>query len=159
MARMKRRQLFVDNKVQGALVMRSISYWFLCLLTVTLMLLCWRVLTGPARMFYRHLDDMWFHFGPALVASLVLLPIVVIDIIRLSNRFAGPMVRMRRAMQNLAKGERVPPLQFRDNDFWKDFAQDFNALLARIEREMPPVRKSTETMMARSEQPVGAGQD
>ena len=39
MARMKRRQLFVDNKVQGALVMRSISYWFLCLLTVTLMLL------------------------------------------------------------------------------------------------------------------------
>jgi len=156
---MKRRQLFVDNKVQGALVMRCITYWFLCLMTVTLMLLCWRVLTGPARMFYRHLDDMWFHFGPALVASLILLPIVVIDIIRLSNRFAGPMVRMRRAMQNLAKGERVPPLQFRDNDFWKDFAQDFNTLLARVERELPPPRKATETPAAAREMPVGAGLD
>jgi hypothetical protein len=155
---MKRRQLFVDNKVQGALVTRAISYWFMCLLTVALMLLCWRVLTGPARLFYRHLDDMWFHFGPALVASLILLPIIVVDIIRLSNRFAGPMLRMRRAMQNLAQGERVPPLQFRDNDFWKDFAEDFNALLARVQRETAAPRKPAEARTLWEEEdtvPVG----
>ena len=98
--------------------------------------------------FYRHLDDMWFHFGPALVASLVLLPIVVVDIIRLSNRFsAGPMVRMRRAMQNLAKGERVPPLQFRDNDFWKRTSPGLQRPAGPHREKMPPVRKSPETMM------------
>jgi hypothetical protein len=156
---MKRRQLFVDHKVQGALVMRAISYWFMCLLTVALMLLCWRVLTGPARLFYRHLDDMWFHFGPALIASLILLPIIVVDIIRLSNRFAGPMLRMRRAMQNLAKGERVPPLQFRDNDFWKDFAQDFNALLARVQRETAVPKKPAEARTLWEEDTLPVGQD
>ena len=46
-----RKQIFVDAKVQGALVLRVALYWVFCLLTVALMLLCWRILTGPARLF------------------------------------------------------------------------------------------------------------
>ena len=128
-----RKQFFVDAKVQGALAARVVLYWALCLVTITLMLLCWRILTGPARMFYTHFDDMWFHFGPALVASLLLLPLVVIDMIRLSNRFAGPLVRLRRSMRALARGERVEPIKFREGDFWHDFAVEFNAVVARVQ--------------------------
>jgi hypothetical protein len=129
----RRKRLFVDPRVQGALVVRVVVYWFLCLLTVTLMLLCWRILTGPARMFYTHFDDMWFFYGPAAVASLLLLPVVVMDVLRLSNRFAGPMLRLRRGMRDLAHGQPVKPIEFRDGDFWQDFAQDFNAVLVRIQ--------------------------
>jgi hypothetical protein len=60
-----RKQLFVDAKVQGALVLRVVFYWFFCLLAIALMLLCWRIVTGPARIFYKHFDDMWFFYGPA----------------------------------------------------------------------------------------------
>lgn len=127
-----RKQLFVDPKVQGALVARVVLYWAVCLVTITLMLLCWRILTGPARLFYTHFDDMWFHYGPALVASLVLLPLVIIDIIRVSNRFAGPMLRLRRSMRMLARGESVEPIEFRDTDFWHEFADEFNALRTRV---------------------------
>jgi hypothetical protein len=132
-----RKRLFVDPKVQGALVLRAMLYWAVCLMTIMLMLLCWRIITGPARMFYTHLDDMWFHFGPALVASTLLLPLVILDMIRLSNRFAGPLLRLRRSMRALARGEHVEPIEVRDGDFWKDFADEFNAVAARVQAAAP----------------------
>jgi hypothetical protein len=123
-----RKQLFVDSKVQGSLVKRVVIYWIMCLVTLTLMILCWRIVTGPARMFYTHFDDMWFHFGPALIGSFLLLPVVIFDIVRMSNRFVGPLLRLRRSMKSLAHGEEVAPLEFREGDFWKEFAQEFNAV-------------------------------
>ena len=129
-----RRRFFVDPQVQGALILRVVLYWVVCLVTVTLMLLCWRIATGPARLFYTHFDDMWFHYGPVMVASCILLPLLIVDMVRLSNRFVGPLVRLRRAMRALAQGEHVEPISFRDGDFWLEFAQEFNAVLARVQR-------------------------
>ena len=105
-----RKQFFVDPQVQGGLVWRLILYWVLCLGAMIAILLCWRMITGPARVFYTHFDDMWFHYGPALIVSLLLLPLVIVDTIRYSNRFAGPMLRLRRSMRDLARGEHVEPL-------------------------------------------------
>jgi hypothetical protein len=134
-----RKRLFVDPKVQGALVLRTVLYWVVCLITITLMLLCWRILTGPARLFYTHFNDMWFHFGPAVIASSLLLPLVIWDMIRLSNRFTGPLLRLRRSMRALARGEYVEPIEFRDGDFWQEFAEEFNTLAARVQSTgLPP---------------------
>ena len=114
-------------------MLRVAVYWVFCLLTLSLMLLCWRILTGPARLFYTHFDDMWYYYGSALVASFLLLPIVLVDIVRLSNRFAGPLVRLRRSMRALARGEVVQPIHFRGSDFWQEFADEFNAIAARLQ--------------------------
>ena len=149
-----RKHLFVDPKVQGALVVRVVLYWFFCLLTITLMLLCWRIVTGPARMFYTHFDDMWFFYGPAAIASLVLLPLVAVDIVRLSNRFVGPMLRLRRSMRDLARGETVEPLEFRDGDYWQDFAREFNTIAARLKQAER--RADAASSAERDEEPVGA---
>jgi len=147
-----RRQLFVDPKVQGALILRVVLYWIVCLVTITLMLLCWRIVTGPARPFYSHFDEMRFHFGPALVASL-LLPLVVYDIVQMSNRFCGPLFRLRRYMRALGRGEHVEPISFREGDFWQEFAQEFNAVLARVQRS----RVRDGSPQAHEEEPVAAG--
>jgi len=130
-----RKQLFVDPKVQGALVIRVVMYWVVCLTTISVMLLCWRIVTGPARPVYTHFDDMWFFYGPAAIASLLLLPLIIVDIVRLSNRFTGPLLRLRRSMRALARGEQVAPIEFRDADFWQDFAEEFNRVLARVQGE------------------------
>jgi hypothetical protein len=143
-----RKYLFVDRKVQGALIARVIFYWFTCLLTLTLMILCWRITTGPARLFYTHFDDMWFHFGPAVIGSFILLPMVVYDIIRLSNRFVGPLIRLRRSLRALAEGKEVSPLYFREGDFWKEFAIEFNT----IAEQMQKLRKSATTEDAANEE-------
>ncbi|OHB83036.1 MAG: hypothetical protein A2V98_12580 [Planctomycetes bacterium RBG_16_64_12] len=150
-----RKRLFVDPKVQGALVVRVLLYWIVCLITITLMLLCWSVLRTP-RMFYTHLDDMWFHYGPAMVASFLLLPMVVVDIIRLSNRFAGPLLRLRRSMRALARGEHVKPIHFREGDFWQEFADEFNALLARVQGETHLTEPPCERDEWEDPEPVGA---
>ena len=147
-----RRQLFVDPKVQGALVIRVVFYWVVCLITITLMLLCWSILRTP-RMFYAHFDDMWFHYGPALVASFILLPMVVADIIRVSNRFAGPLVRLRRSMRALARGEHVRPISFREGDFWQEFAEEFNAIAARVQGETSTADSTCHEHEEESEEP------
>lgn len=134
-----RKRLFVDPKIQGALIARVVGYWITCLLTVATMLLCWQILLVP-RMPQWHVANLWTQYGSAMVASLALLPIVVLDIIRLSNRFVGPFLRLRRAMRALARGERVRPLQFRRGDFWCEFADEFNALAARVQSSNPATK-------------------
>lgn len=137
MSIIKRKRLLIDPKVQGALAVRVVSYWCLCLLTLTIGILIYRiVIGGPARVFYTHFDDMWFHFGPAVVGSFLLLPLVVFDILRTSNRFVGPLYRLRADMRKLARGEKVTPIRFRDGDFWHDIAEEFNAMVARFELEL-----------------------
>jgi hypothetical protein len=128
-----RKRFFVDAKVQGGLVARVIMYWGLCLFGVFLMLLCWRILTGQPQPFIYHLHDMWFDYGPALAATLILLPLVVVDIIRFSNRFVGPTMRLRRSMRQLARGQYVEPIEFRGSDFWQEFADEFNTVAAHLQ--------------------------
>ena len=148
-----RKHLFIDPKVQGALATRVVLYWVVCVGAIFLMLLCWRILTGPARVFATHLDDMWFFYGPAMIASFLLLPMVIVDIIRLSNRFAGPMVRMRHAMRELARGEHVAKIHFREGDFWHDFAEEFNEMADAVQAKTSQPTHQFEP----DEELVGAG--
>ena len=134
MGHLKRRQLFIDKAVQGALVKRTVIYFFLSMATIVLTLLVWRVFTGPARMFYTHFDDIWFHNGAVFVIMALFLPLIIVDCIKISNRFCGPAMRLRRALHNLAHGKPAAVLKFRDADYWQTFADDFNILLKRVEQ-------------------------
>lgn len=129
-----RRKFFVDAQVQGWLITRALLYWFCCLISIALMMSCWIAWhERPASS--AELFRMTFTKAtPAFLGSLLLLPVVVLDCLRLSNRFAGPMVRMRRAMKQLASGEQVAPVKLRQGDFWFDFAEDFNRVLQNTER-------------------------
>ena len=71
------------------------------------------------------------------MASLLLLPGVIFDLVRLSNRFAGPMFRLRRSMHDLAQGKPVDAVHFRHGDFWQEFADDFNTIAAGQEQRTP----------------------
>ena len=57
-----------------------------------------------------------------------MLPILLLDVLITSNRFAGPLYRLRRSMRALAAGEHVQPVVFRDGDFWHEIADEFNAV-------------------------------
>ena len=127
----RRRRLFVDFKLQGVLLAHTAIYWCYCLLSVTLIARCWVVFAHRPGSSAELFSTLWGYFGPALFGSILLLPLVLMDCLRLSNRFAGPMVRLRVAMHRLANGEPVKPVKLRDGDFWCEFAEDFNRVLAR----------------------------
>jgi hypothetical protein len=134
MPKLKRRQYFVDPKVQGALILRLIGYWGVTVITTTAMVLCWRLVTQPPKSLFSQIGDMWVFYGPALISSLLLVPLIVIDCVRMSNRFAGPLYRLRRCMRDLGAGLPVPPIHFRDGDFWIEVADEFNAVSAKFQR-------------------------
>jgi hypothetical protein len=126
-----RKRFFVDFRVQGALIVRVVLYWLMCLATMALFLLGWRMLRGPVRSVHLHLNELWAQYGPLAAASLLLLPIVILDLLQISNRFAGPMVRLRRSMHDLALGKPVKAIHFRQGDFWSEIAEDFNKIAAK----------------------------
>ena len=126
-----RKRLIVDYRVQGALIVRVVLYWLTCLLSIALFLLAWGMVADPGRPLHARLAELWALQGPAAVASLALLPAVIFDLARLSNRFAGPMVRLRRSMHDLAQGRPVDTLRLRHADFWQELADDFNTVAMR----------------------------
>ena len=144
MSAYKRHRLFVDRRVQGALVLRSLFYWFFCLLTLMVMMLCWRMVTMPVLESGSQVGALWSEFAPVAVASMLMLPVIILDTVRLSNRFAGPMLRFRRHLRELAEGETIHPLKFRDADYWAEMADDFNKVAARLGALKPYLDQQSE---------------
>lgn len=137
MSTIRRARKFIDRSVQGALVFRAVLYWAACFLLVLILSLCTRIVLGPPRSALAPQADLWLHLAPAAIAALLLLPIVVLDAVQFSHRFAGPVHRLRRQLQALAAGQRVTPLQFRAHDYWQDLAQEVDAVAARLEQLRP----------------------
>ena len=70
------------------------------------------------------------------VILLALFPAFMLDTIRFSNRFVGPIARLRRHLRQLGNGE-TDRCQFRENDYWAEMAGEFNdvAVLVETQRE------------------------
>jgi hypothetical protein len=121
----RRRQLFIDG-VQTVVMVRVVAYWLFCLLASALMACCWIAWLDRPASSGELLRLLFRHYGPVFVATLILLPLVLMDTLRLTNRFVGPVYRLRRALREAAEGNVSRPLQFRDDDFWREVADDFN---------------------------------
>lgn len=125
----QRTKLFVDRRLQGDIVRRILLHWLTFVLVGTVLAMTLRWLTHPTEPLGRQLRGMFAEFGPYLVALLALLPMFVLDTIKLTNRFAGPYVRFRRHIRALMANESPGPIRFRDGDFWRETEDDLNALL------------------------------
>lgn len=157
--KLKRYKLFVDKGVQGALMRRVATYWIVsswgifCVLAgfpigVTLAI---GVTEGPT--IGSLLYQSWLDFWPSMIASLLVLPVIIWDLLRLSHRFVGPMIRLRNAMRDLADGKSVRPITFREGDFWCEFASEFNRIAARLE-EVTPATEAEQTPSAEAEETI-----
>jgi hypothetical protein len=125
----RRHQMIADRKLQGVLLAHTVIYWFYCLFSVTLIAVCWIIFTKQPESSSELFTQLWLNCGPALLGSVLLLPLVLLDCVRLSSRFAGPMVRMQRVMQQLAAGETPPAIALRPEDYWSEFAENINAVM------------------------------
>jgi methyl-accepting chemotaxis protein len=129
----KRSRLFVDAKLQGTLLLRVAIYWVCCLVTATGVIFVWSITNNQPVPFSEKAGELWRQFAPGLVVTFAVLPLAIHDIIKLSNRFVGPIVRFRNALNRLAKGEHVEPIHFRKGDFWHDLTEAFNTAVARFQ--------------------------
>jgi hypothetical protein len=137
MAHQGRKKTFVDPKVQGALVRRLVLHWCAFIAVAGLVAFCLQVLSNPFTSVREHAQNVWWTHGPFLLVLVFMLPVFIVDTIKLSHRFAGPIYRMRQTIRSLAKGGAYTPMKFRDLDFWHGLAEDFNAMVERLSSGRP----------------------
>lgn len=129
----KRSKLYVDKGVQGMLIRQLLIHWCIASLVMFLFLLIMQVFSAPMQLSLGgHLSALWAKYGILCVALLTVFPVFVYDSIKLSNRFAGPMVSFRISLENLAQGKPIESLNFRKRDFWHDISGDLNAIARRM---------------------------
>lgn len=130
MSEPRRNRMVIDFEVQYSLLRKISIHWCLFLVANAIALLFWtRLLDDPTGSW----SDTWSHFArsylPMLIISICMLPVFLLDTAKLSNRFSGPVLRVRKALQSISNGEKVDAVVFRKDDFWKCLADDFNEAL------------------------------
>ncbi len=138
MAKHPRGTRFIDWRVQGELIGRTICHWA-CFLVASFAVI---FLLDVARHLLAQddgalsaniLQDMWGRYSLVVIAMASLVPLFILDLILWSHRFVGPLVRIRRGMRELVAGQSVPAVRLRKKDYWQDLADDFNLLRQRVE--------------------------
>jgi len=128
-----RGKLFIDSKVQGALARRIVIHWFLFFLASSMTLLGLQYFLGePGMSLGEHISALWGQYALFVILMVAMLPSFLYDTIKMSNRFAGPIVRLRRGMKELADGDKVEEITFRNGDFWIELSGDFNRVAKRV---------------------------
>ncbi len=128
----KRGKVYVDRIVQGALARRIVAHWCIFFLLSIISLVTLEFFLGdPSLTLAGYASVLWNKYAFFVILMLAILPTFVYDSMKLSNRFAGPVLRLRESIHLLAKGEQVTQLSFRENDFWRELSEDFNVVATR----------------------------
>lgn len=131
----RRTKMLIEPTVQTAVAMRLILLWVLTLTFTAGVSVIMAYFSNPTGSFFTHIGDPR-HWMPSIIAFVAILPVAVLNLIRFSHRFAGPVHRLRNEMQRLAAGKEVQPIQLREHDYWQPLAADFNQLAARVHPTM-----------------------
>jgi len=133
----RRGRSFVDPEVQGGLLRKIAIHWCILFVVNSLALIVWmRMFEQPELTWAETIVACVRRFLPFFVITAMLIPAFVWDTLKLTNRFAGPILRLRSGLAAAAKGQSVEPLQFRNNDFWQQVANDFNKVV--VEKSASP---------------------
>lgn len=131
----RRKSEYIDPEVQGALARRISIHWLLFTALAAVLTVGLKWMADPFTPIATHLANAWWTYGPVLLVLTCLAPVFIFDAVKLSNRFTGPVLRLRSATRALAEGQHPGKITLRDNDFWKDLADDFNRVVDRYEPE------------------------
>lgn len=123
----QRKRFLIDPKVQWAIIRRMTMHWSLTVLALLAIGIGVQLIYAPGQLsVWQAIAGSFGAQTPLLCVMFMLFPVYVWDIVKLSHRFAGPMLRLRGILDELADGGRATHLKFRPGDFWQETATDFN---------------------------------
>jgi len=146
-----RQQPLVEHDVQVSLIFRVVLYGAACMTYFTVIQFFTQAMHHPgipiAEVFLS-LTDEAIYWVPGF---LVLGPLMVYDMLRITNRIAGPIFSVRCEMRALNAGERGRGLRFRNDVYWDTLATEFNE----IRQQIIDLREENDRL--RSELPAQSG--
>lgn len=120
--------------IQKAIAVRMVTQWLCAAVIAIALTLVLQIFTNPTMSVEEAEQLRSMTWGPMVFAFLATAPMAALDMARFSHSIAGPVVRLKRVVGELADGKQVPRVTFRKNDHWHDLAADFNRLNAEVER-------------------------
>ena len=133
MAKENRKQLVIEPVIQYSLIRQLLVQWGLHLVATLVLLTILQVfLGGFFNTWQYHLERIGPTLASFTVSLLFLLPVYVMNSLKLSNRFAGPIHRFRRELRSVAEGRPYRELKFRDNDYWTELAEELDLAINAI---------------------------
>lgn len=123
-----RSQLLVDSVVQTELFRRILIYAATAMVYFLTIVVIEETVLHQDRSFGAVLKgtlDQSIFWLPGL---LVLVPLMLYDLLKVTHRFTGPMYSLRREMKRLVDGKSKRSIHFRSDDYWNDMASTFNLL-------------------------------
>lgn len=154
-----RQKVWIDSHVQGVLIGRILLYWACGVLYVGLGSACFQYNQHPDWPVTQHAAVLFSQFWPWLPSAVLCLPLIVFDVIRLSNLFVGPIYRLRQHLTELNNNPDCSRLKFRDEDYWQDLAEPVHCLQAELQAlrsEVAQLRKQTGNKSGGRDVAVGA---
>ena len=133
-----RQQLLIDRAVQQPVLQRTALYSASAALYFVVIMFFGAAEQAPDQVWHETLLqclDEAVYWAPGIM---LLAPVIVYDVLTLTNRFAGPVFRLRREMQRMVKHEECNAINFRDGDYWMEMADLFN----QIREEMLELRET-----------------
>ncbi len=146
-----RQQYLVEYDVQMALLSRMFFYALGGTIYFVVMIVCSQWLSDPERPLGDVLIQSVSDTACWLPGFLLFTPLAAIDLLKTTNRAAGPIHRLRREMKSLIQNNSDRPLQFRDEDYWTDLAVSFNQIrgeLLFLRRQVSEAQRATEAPAA-----------
>ncbi len=128
-----KRKYFVDLELQGPMLGRLLVYWFFGMLFISMPAALVYTFLQPDMNFLLHVVQVWKMHWPIFLMLTVSLPFVLYDMLKFSNRFAGPMFRLRRELGKVVNDGEFSQFKTREKDFWKDIVVGFNHLAERVQ--------------------------
>ena len=139
----ERKKVWVDP-FQTKLSLRIGGYLVVFFIVFCNLLFAWKMIEeGPSNPWLQFLDTLRTNL-PVIVCLLVLVPVMAWDTIRFSHRIVGPLVRIRKTLQEMAAGELVRPIKLRDGDYLTELRDDFNKMLEALQKRGVPVLKPSD---------------
>lgn len=132
-----RKKLFVSSRIQGRLLFRIGLYWVLYHVVLWHALFVYRYLQyrmngailQSALPFRELYGQFVIDYYPVILCAVITLPVVVIDMLKMTHRIAGPLVRFQNALRDLVAGKPIEYVSLRKGDLLTDFQEEFNKYL------------------------------
>ena len=145
MAKHARLKKMINWTIQGPIVTRLLVHFLSYnVATVFLLLVVYGIRGSLAAVSDQPLVaapmTFWQQAAPVVICMFVMMPFMVWDLMKLTNRIAGPLYRFESLLKEYGKTGTLPLAVLRDDDLLTDYRQHFNEFVQALHARFPETR-------------------
>jgi methyl-accepting chemotaxis protein len=144
MSQVERKRFFVNSIAQGHILMRFAMYWTVYHIVLWHTLFLFRffqyrfelMMGEPPQTFGELYGSFCVQYYPIVFSAVAMIPLLLWDIVKMTHRIVGPLIRFQRALETLQRGERLNSVKLRDRDLLREYEAAFNTFLGYYNKQL-----------------------